>query len=84
VVSVCPTPGPDELPGQEDPITWPLWLVQVCSCVILADAVDINDGATATNANVAATIANNAKVIVLVCINIYCSPDYIRITSNLL
>jgi hypothetical protein len=45
--------------------------------VILADALDINDGATATNANVAATIANNAIVFVLVCIDIYSDNPFI-------
>jgi hypothetical protein len=66
---VCPWPGLAELPGQVDPITTPLWLVQLPG-VILADALFINPGATATNANVAATIANNAIVFVLVCIDI--------------
>ena len=35
--------------------------------VILADALFINDGATATNAN--AAVANNAIVVVLFCID---------------
>jgi hypothetical protein len=72
-VKVCPLPGPAELPGQDVPITSPLWLVQVGGVVspgvILADALPINDGAAATDANPMATIANSPNF-VFVCIKL--------------
>ena len=55
-LKVCPWPGPEELPGQEEPITSPLWLVQVggvVCCVIFADASGVSIGAPA-NANAVA------------------------------
>jgi hypothetical protein len=63
-LNVCPWPGPEELPGQDEPITSPLWLVQVgglVSCVILADALCVSMGAPA-NTNAAATAMIAVKV----------------------
>jgi hypothetical protein len=42
-VCVCPLPGSEELPGQVEPITSPLWFVQ-CPGVILAEALLIKNG----------------------------------------